>query len=411
MISKTFCVAPFIGVEFRKDGSLTPCCRYDKSAIDEETWNFRNFDNWWSELLTPLRSELLNDIEHAGCQNCWRDEKLGITSYRQNLNAELKKYINLTEPLATPTYQMYNYGNFCNLKCIMCSPFASSQIEAEYKQNKKEFSKIGIHYLLDTEVKWFRSEEFNSAKNKLLDGSEQILLQGGEPFLSPDVIKLLADVAYPENVILTVISNMTTLTNEITDLLRKFKQVRLVVSLEGIEAFNDYLRYGSTWSEIADNINTALSLPNIDFKIAHTFQRTSLTCWFPLLKWAASQKIEVMTNILDTPDFLAVGAATAEEKNIFINTAEEFLTDLNAQYVPFKSPTMTLTVQSEIDGYYRTRNKLINVISTINKLKTYVESSTYNLDQDQRFWTYIDLIDRLRGKKLTDLFDTIRRPV
>ena len=285
MISKTFCVAPFMGVEFRKDGSLTPCCRYDKSAIDKETWNFRNFDNWWSDLLAPMRSELLDNIEHAGCQNCWRDEKLGIKSYRQNINAEFKEYTELVEPLATPTYQMYNYGNFCNLKCIMCSPFASSQIETEYKQNKKEFNKIGINYLFDTEVKWFRSDEFNLASDKLLGNAEQILLQGGEPFLSPDVVTLLAEVTHPENVVLTVISNMTTFTDEIIELLGKFKQVRLVVSLEGIEAFNDYLRYGSTWDEITNNIEKAVLLPNLNFKIAHTFQRTSLTCWIPLLKW------------------------------------------------------------------------------------------------------------------------------
>jgi len=409
MNSKTFCVAPFIGVEFRKNGRLGPCCRYAYIKKDVD-WNFRNYDQWWEEYLTPMREELLNGIEHTGCQNCWRDEQLGIKSYRESLNEEFVTYTNLTAPLPAPIHQMYNYGNFCNLKCIMCSPFASSQLETEFKQNKSKFNAINVDYQFTTEIKWFRTDEFNKSKQKLLPGAEQILIQGGEPFLSPDVLDLFREIQHPENVILTIISNMTTFTDEIVDLLSKFKHVRLVVSLEGVGKYNNYLRYGSEWDVIVSNIDKSLAMPNLDFSIAHTFQRTSLTCWIPIFKWALDRNIPLRTNILDHPMHLSVNGATAEEKNAFLHDAVELYNVFNNEYDTIMSDT-GYKPKPEMAIRFQRLTLLSNLKSHIERFKTYVESVVYNHDDNLQFWRYVDLLDELRDTKLSSLFNTIHRPV
>ena len=392
MTSKTFCVAPFMGVEFRNNGQLTPCCRYTLPRSNS-VWNFREYDKWWNEYLTPMREELLNGIQHTGCKNCWRDEEIGIRSYRQNLNDDFINYSSLTSPLPVPTYQMYNYGNFCNLKCVMCSPFASSQIETEYKQNIKQFNSIDVNYKLETEIKWFRSEEFESIKNKLVGKATQILIQGGEPFLSPDVLELLASSKNQKDISLTIISNLTTFTDEITELLKKFNKVNLVVSLEGIGIHNDYVRHGSNWNEFSANIDKALCLPNIDFKIAHTFQRTSLIAFIPLLKWAMQKKLTVGSNILDYPNRLSVISATDSEKQTFLFEVDEFLKTID-------------NVKTD-DNYYRFL--LTCMKSDIEKIKNYVESTVYDAKCNQDFWNQIDLLDGLRNTDFTKVFDKIYR--
>jgi molybdenum cofactor biosynthesis enzyme MoaA len=394
MTSKTFCVAPFTGVEFRKNGQLAPCCRYTLPRSNS-LWNFRDYDKWWNEYLDPMRQELLNGIEHEGCKNCWRDEKVGIKSYRQNLNEEFARYTDLVDPLLVPTYQMYNYGNFCNLKCIMCNPFASSQIETEYKQNQEEFVKVGVHYVFGTEIKWFRSNEFNTIKNNLLVNANQILIQGGEPFLSQDVIDLFKATQSPENIVLTVISNLTTFTDDIVELLKQFKKVELVVSLEGIESHNDYLRYGSSWNEILNNINKALTIPNVEFKIAHTFQRTSLASWIPLLQWATKLNLNMVSNILDDPTRLSVSGATDAEKQLFLLEVDNFLNAINQLHTDSKD---------HAHKFY-----LATVKSNVEKIKNYVESTVYDDKCNQDFWKYIDLLDSIRSTNFNQVFDQIYR--
>lgn len=363
MISKTFCVAPFVAAEVRKDGRLAPCCRYLDKDIKPD-WNFRNFTQWWAEYLQPMREDLLNGVEHAGCNNCWRDEQLGVMSYRRHLSDKHKQYRYLTAPLPMPVDQMYNFGIFCNLSCIMCSPSASSSFATEYELNKSYFNSINISFGPNKEIKWFKGNDFVSMRDRLTAHAQIMRFQGGEPLLSPDLLAMLADVPHPELIELFITTNITTLTDHMLVLFRRFKKINISISLEGIGQHNDYLRYGSEWSELASNIDRLLQEP-FHVIVVHNFQRTSLRALPALFDYTRNKGMELHCNKLDWPPYLSIDAATDQEK-------QECLDQLGD--------------------------------SDRAVVEKFLQDTTYNAALDEQFWRYVEMLDQIRGTNFRQTF-------
>jgi sulfatase maturation enzyme AslB (radical SAM superfamily) len=72
------------------------------------------------------------------------------------------------------------------------------------------------------------------------------------------------------------VTNATLLKDSVYDLLSKFKQLDVMVSIEGIGGHNDYVRYGSKWEIIDANIQRLNTLNNIEyFNIGYILQHYS----------------------------------------------------------------------------------------------------------------------------------------
>lgn len=375
MSSSTFCVMPFIGTQFNATGLLTPCCRYNTDDINFESWDYSNFNNWWNVELQPLRNDLLNGVKHARCQNCWRDEELGIRSYRQMINAELPDLTGITQQTTYPTYQFYGLGNFCNLKCIMCSPALSSSIETEYFLNEEKYNKIGRHWIGDIEAKWYRSPAFLKLREQLTEYADTIHLTGGEPLLTPDYIALLEQIPDPTKVQVIVITNGTKIDDHVFELLTRFKHVQLMISIEGTGSLNEYIRYGSSWSQTVANIERAKSA-GFYVAIAHTFQRTSLYSFVDLAKFANSTGLKLITNFMSSPEELTINSATDEEKTKFVDRL------------------------NELD--YIDPEKFVS--AGLKDIAKAVQDSVYDPELDRKFWQYIDMLDSIRKTKFRDIF-------
>lgn len=362
-----------INVEIQKNGALAPCCRY--SAVKED-WHFRRFKQWWQEDLKELREALWSGQQHPGCKNCWRDESLGIRSYRQTINSQVRQYKNLSLPLELPKTQMYNFGTHCNLRCIMCSPYASSSLATEYLQNKTAFHDIDIRFQpTDNELKWYRKDEFVNLQQSLLESAANLAFQGGEPLLSPEVLAMLEKHPAPDTVSISITTNLTTLTDHMLDLLGRFQWVNLIVSLEGVGAHNDYLRYGSDWGVLQHNIQRVLDR-GLNLRVSHTFQRTSLYALPALIEFACTLGISVVSNILDSPPYLAIHTSTMAER----------------------------------ESFFAAIDRLPKIDDNLLSLKDFVIRSGYNQVLDQKFWSYIAVLDRIRGTDFRSVFvvpDTI----
>lgn len=357
-----------LNAEIQKNGTLTPCCRYRNEHRDD-SWHFRRFEQWWRQDLTAMRKELLSGQQHAGCENCWRDERLGIRSYRQEINAMYEHHQDLSEPLAWPIHQMYNFGTHCNLRCIMCSPYASSSLETEYLQNKSAFNSIGIYADVDNEVKWYRKEEFLDLRQTLLTAATSIMFQGGEPLLSPDVLDMLANHPTPGKVAVSITTNLTTLTDRMIELFHRFNQTNLIISLEGVGAHNDYLRYGSDWATLETNIRRVAD-QGFNLKISHTFQRTSLYALPALIEFGRRMGIAVSSNILDDPPWLAIRSSPQHERRSFLRS---------------------------IDHMAGPDTNLVSMCD-------FVRNETYDFHLDQKFWAYVEVLDRIRGTDFGSVF-------
>jgi hypothetical protein len=80
-IPKTMCATPWINLEIRQQGNLTPCCIY---KID----NYPNVKNVSVKDIdyTDLRQQLLDGEQPIGCTQCWNNEKNNVKSKRLNEN-------------------------------------------------------------------------------------------------------------------------------------------------------------------------------------------------------------------------------------------------------------------------------------------------------------------------------------
>ena len=150
--NKTFCIKPFTATCVRTDGAITLCCK----SIEQSQHNLKSssIDGWWSsDFVKEVRTQLLNGQQPASCQICFDQEKSGITSLRQTINADYKIFGQYAEktlrylgyPTHLPGDVELQLTNLCNLKCLMCSETESSSILSENKILKINKKNIEIH--------------------------------------------------------------------------------------------------------------------------------------------------------------------------------------------------------------------------------------------------------------------------
>ena len=91
-------------------------------------------DVWNSDTYKNIRRQFLNDERPEICERCFREEDSGIRSARQGWNDQwMFDYEKSETPKLNAYYLDIRLGNLCNLKCIMCNPYASNQWVKEWE--------------------------------------------------------------------------------------------------------------------------------------------------------------------------------------------------------------------------------------------------------------------------------------
>jgi sulfatase maturation enzyme AslB (radical SAM superfamily) len=140
----------------------------------------------------------------------------------------------------------------------MCLPNFSSQLEKEYKilgwaYDDVKLNNIGFNDIVD------------------LNKVKKIQVAGGEPSLMPDVKQFFkkALVAGRNDIEIRLISNVTNLNKEYISLLKEFKNVFIIASIDGFDKLNHYIRWPSDWETIVTNLkNISQITKNLSFNIA-----------------------------------------------------------------------------------------------------------------------------------------------
>ncbi len=285
----TFCILPFVHISTAPQGEVKLCCRGQppKNIVDGyDTYNGNphvqnnNFDleeYWNSDYLNKVRSDLVSGKKISQCKNCWKMEDQQILSLRQNrlidhgMNPEYVS--NITEwiktgvtPFKIPIMEL-KLSNICNFKCRMCWPKDSSKwaqdwdrVEKFYDDETKEYVKK-VHEIAGGKRLYNMFETNNNFIDKLVDlmeHVEEIEFAGGEPILDPIHYRVLANVKNPERVVLKYATNLSTLLlndkYNILELWKKFKAIKLTISIDGYDELNKYIRVGSDWQLLKENI-------------------------------------------------------------------------------------------------------------------------------------------------------------
>lgn len=375
----TFCIAPWLSTVITSDSILKPCCAYAGHIIElaSDRFNSTNFDNWRNDKLGVIRNELLSGVKHSGCVQCWDQEKNGkLNSYRHHMNETFKNFINTEfDPNVLPglKYAHFDFGNLCNLKCMQCTPAASSNIETEYKMNKVKLNVAGIEWNLPTDTNWYKSEKFSKFKEEYLNKLTHLFLTGGEPLMIPEALHFLDSMPSSYNIELLITTNGTTVSEKIIAILRKFKKVLITVSLEGIGKHNDYIRHGSKWETIHDNIIKLSSVATGNqINTHHVFQHTSVYSLVPLIKYVHTAHLH-----------LNIGKYYGQEQFKTINSVAP---DLVKKFV-----VELENLQESLHYNYRTR-------PAISQSLSYLKEYKYDEVLASKFKKYIATIDEIRGE-------------
>lgn len=229
-MSKTLCSAFWVHTNIRPDNRIFPCCRY-KTSVAKFTGNVDAILH--TEEYVKLRNDSLEGVYNPNCEKCYYEESQGKESLRERFN---KEYATDTVELK---YLEIGFDNICNLACDGCWEEWSSTWANIKNPNGK---KINI----------LTTEEFVNLPSTI----DKVLFLGGEPLMTNRHIRFLETLPTPETVSVIYYTNGTFMFNDTEiELLNKFKQVTINVSIDAVGELNDRVRKGSHWADILKFLN------------------------------------------------------------------------------------------------------------------------------------------------------------
>ena len=284
--SKTFCPYPWIHVMTQPTGTASWCCvARDNFKNDNGTMFDLNRGHdiasvWNSNHMRKIRKQMVEGEVVKGCEHCYDLESMGFPSYRTNYIRDWFEYSGHGEEIlrridqsiendyyvdAAPMYLDFRLGNLCNLKCRMCQPQNSSQIQREYKKielvnpDDANFIKKNFTWgqFADHITPWQDDPQFLKQVEEWLPGVNKLYFTGGEPTLIERVYWIMekcVELGIAQNIELVFNSNMTNIKPRFIELVEKFKKVLMCISVDAHGALNEYIRGASHWEAVDKNV-------------------------------------------------------------------------------------------------------------------------------------------------------------
>tara|TARA_B100000965_G_scaffold159307_1_gene132806 strand:- start:4698 stop:6029 length:1332 start_codon:yes stop_codon:yes gene_type:complete len=294
--SKTFCPYPWIHVMTQPSGTVNFCCVANGQIKTDDS--FMEFDGmqtgtpillnkggdmrdvWNSKHYKHIRKQMDTGERVIGCEPCYDLEDLGIPSYRVNYikdwlgfhrNAdEIERIIEKSRENdyhvdEMPQYLDFRLGTMCNLRCRMCQSQNSSAIYKElknddlYTQEERDFVVKHTHWndFSDYTQPWFDTPEFLESVEEWLPNVNRLYFTGGEPTIIQRtywILEKCVELGIAKDIDLVFNSNMTNIQPRFLDLLAKFRDVLMCLSVDGYAQYNEYIRSGSRWNIVDKHI-------------------------------------------------------------------------------------------------------------------------------------------------------------
>lgn len=279
---------------------------------------------WQNTSLQNIRKLNDENVWLDGCGQCERLENSGVKSFRQSMIEAFGVKKNLSGPQRID----FLFDRSCNLACRSCNEQSSTFWEKHLRDNS-----------LPVMVKNNATDNFNKIKEILgtldLSNLQQAQFCGGETLMGNaywNVVQLLADQVpdAKNNLLLGFQTNGTQPIDEkYYSLIEKFKLVKLMISIDGINDRFDYLRWPANWNQVVDNImHLRDTLPgNVMFFVQETTSCLNLLHFGEVGGWVkdnfntnkCGDQTDHSTQLANHP-YLNVNTITQEYVNALRNT-------------------------------------------------------------------------------------------
>jgi sulfatase maturation enzyme AslB (radical SAM superfamily) len=263
---KPWCTEPFTTLENKVYGNWGLCCR--SAPLPYSGKDISPIEHFNSDIMKQIRVDMIDhhmsdDIKKY-CFKCIGTEKDGVKSLRQRVLAKATPWEAIKSAIANDgeikpnsfefrSIEIKFFGNLCNLKCRMCNPLTSSSIAAAEKKAGTYDGPTYINAYADMSDK----DKFYSDLDLILPRTNVVKFTGGEPMMNEGIqtlIQYAVDKGYNSNLQLKIITNGTKVNKKLLKLGSKFKNFKIMVSVDGIDEINDYQRVGSNFNKIDKNI-------------------------------------------------------------------------------------------------------------------------------------------------------------
>jgi MoaA/NifB/PqqE/SkfB family radical SAM enzyme len=251
--SSTYCPYPFIGASLQNDGIVFPCGQYMNIAPFKKNQPVEEVRN--SLHMQEMRRQMMNNQTDSGCQ-CPAEEKAGILSMRQSAINQFGY-----QPFGPLKVVEIFFDNVCNLKCRMCS---SGQSHLWFDEELELYGKT------ISPTKYIKNTLYSTLSISEL---EVIKIYGGEPLHTNEAdlfFKRVIDQGKIQNLSIEISTNGTVLPMpNVLEAFLKCRSLRLNISIDAYGNLNEYIRSGSDWNVIVENMKFFDSL--IDKRESETF--------------------------------------------------------------------------------------------------------------------------------------------
>jgi MoaA/NifB/PqqE/SkfB family radical SAM enzyme len=251
-IDNSFCAQPWVGLEYRYDGAVRPCCMYG-GELGRLSAKEGLEDIYKNEKTQSLRNSFLNKEFPPACNACKEEETATGSSPRIFLPG-LKKTIREHEEELMFNKVDISVSNICNLDCVMCNPMLSSKWNNLVDSLDNE--KLNFSNLKKSSVHTLSKGDIDQLLRRSRDAAE-VILTGGDPLAVKESKYILEKwVQEKRENQLTFITNGTLLKKDTLDLLKQCKKLLLVFSVDGVGPVHEWVR-GCQWQPLEELIVSA----------------------------------------------------------------------------------------------------------------------------------------------------------
>jgi len=328
--SKYFCPLPWVHFYTEPNGTVSLCCvanpplkGADGRPLSIQRQSPREL--WNAQAFRDARRQMATGEASPFCTYCYKNEENGVPSYRQFVVGEYRNVQGkpIAEVVAAsaaqdwvaedPVYVDLRLGNLCNLKCRMCHPDFSSQIErdpihAEWRRGDRDTRVLDLSHRFDNNLEhWSESLQLIEELAEFTEEVEFIQLAGGEPTINKAQLQLLQRLVerdQAKKIKLTIWSNLTSIQPSFYKLLENFQQVVVYGSTDGFGSTYEYIRFPGNWAAFDRNARTLVKVPRLCLFVSPVLQAYNALDLTALYDWCLEVGARPQVNILNQPLYL-----------------------------------------------------------------------------------------------------------
>ena len=280
-----FCVLPFFSYETSQNGlENVYCCRLlPGTKIDQ------------------VQQSILHQERSPACATCWKLEDYGNPSERQLHNSAFDYYADrdierIEQDVRDGNYQTkivkLSTSNLCNGTCVTCGPSDSSAWAA------LENRPIAYKKIPDSTL-----ENINWAE------ITQLSFVGGEPLLEKKNFQILQNLIDQNNTncFVSIVTNGSVeLSESQLNVLSKFSNLNICLSIDGVGKSFDYMRWPLEWNTLTKNINIFKQQARY-VSVSCMISNLNIMYFDQLIDFFDKQDIGYLCKQIESPHYFAPG--------------------------------------------------------------------------------------------------------